>query len=215
MQRLRDQMRMTLARVFPDKPYSVAVFSQDELTSVKKTEATKPFRPQNWYIGEPALIEHIEAFRTANRPSYEALLKEEYNSFYQMARRHRGEIGKQLTSTKRLFQMALMRGDGPEAAKLYEWIKQQRIPDDNTLNHFFAHAAGDRAMAPVELLTNAPGGIDLTKERMNVDIEGNSASVAAPMDVKAMENIEINALYIKDLAINPLNDLPALLGISN
>ena len=58
------------------------------------------------------------------------------------------------------------------------------------------------------------GGIDLTANRMNLDIEKDKAQISQPMDLKALENIEINALYIKSIEIKPLTNLPQLLGVS-
>lgn len=60
----------------------------------------------------------------------------------------------------------------------------------------------------------ATGGIDLTTGRMNVDIGGDNAAAVQPIDIKALENIEINALYIKDLQIRPLENLPQVLGVN-
>jgi hypothetical protein len=58
------------------------------------------------------------------------------------------------------------------------------------------------------------GGIDLTAERINLDLEKDKAQISQPMDLKALENIEINGLYIKNIEIKPLTNLPQLLGIS-
>ncbi len=58
------------------------------------------------------------------------------------------------------------------------------------------------------------GGIDLTANRMKVDVDSDKAAISQPMDLKALENIEINGLYIKDIEIKPLNNLPQSLGIS-
>ncbi|MBF0570248.1 MAG: hypothetical protein HQL12_00090 [Candidatus Omnitrophica bacterium] len=57
------------------------------------------------------------------------------------------------------------------------------------------------------------GGIDLTANRMNLDMDSDKSAVAAPMDMKALENLEIHGLYIKDIEIKPLNNLPELLGV--
>jgi hypothetical protein len=60
-----------------------------------------------------------------------------------------------------------------------------------------------------------PGGIDLTAKRMDLEVEKDKAAVGQPMDLKVLENIEINGLYIKDIKIKPLNNLPELLGVSS
>jgi serine/threonine protein kinase len=60
----------------------------------------------------------------------------------------------------------------------------------------------------------APGGIDLTASRMKLEVDPDKASVSQPMDLKALENIEINGLYIKDIEVKPLKDLPQVLGVS-
>jgi len=62
---------------------------------------------------------------------------------------------------------------------------------------------------------SGPGGIDLTAKRMNLEVASDKASAVQPMDLKALENIEINGLYIKDIAIKPLHNLPQLLGVSS
>jgi hypothetical protein len=72
--------------------------------------------------------------------------------------------------------------------------------------------------SPLKTSANAamavPGGIDLTSKRMKLEVDSDKSAVAAPMDLKALENIEINGLYIKTIEIKPLNDLPELLGVS-
>jgi len=62
-----------------------------------------------------------------------------------------------------------------------------------------------------------PGGIDLTSDRMKLDVDSDSALKAAGqvMDLKALENIEINGLYIKSIDISPIKNLPELLGITS
>lgn len=57
------------------------------------------------------------------------------------------------------------------------------------------------------------GGIDLTVKRMKLDVDSDRSAVGQPMDVKALDNAEINGLYIKDIAIKPLKNLPEMLGI--
>jgi len=59
------------------------------------------------------------------------------------------------------------------------------------------------------------GGIDLTAKRMDLEIEKDKAAVSQPMDLKVLENIEINGLYIKDIEVKPLKDLPEMLGVSS
>ena len=59
-----------------------------------------------------------------------------------------------------------------------------------------------------------PGGIDLTAKRMNLDVDSDKSAVSQPIGLKALENIEIKGLYIKDIQIKPLKNLPELLGIS-
>ncbi len=41
-------------------------------------------------------------------------------------------------------------------------------------------------------VTTGPGGIDLTADRMKLDIERDQAQIIAPMDLKALENIAMN-----------------------
>ena len=64
-------------------------------------------------------------------------------------------------------------------------------------------------------MKSAPGGIDLSVDRMKLDVDSDKAAVSAPMDLKALENIEINGLYIKDIQIKPLENLTELLGIGS
>jgi len=59
------------------------------------------------------------------------------------------------------------------------------------------------------------GGIDLTAKRMKLEVDSDKAALSQPMDLKALGNIEINGLYIKDIEIKPLNNLPQLLGFSS
>lgn len=59
----------------------------------------------------------------------------------------------------------------------------------------------------------APGGIDLTAKRMKLEVDSDKGAVNQPLGTKALENIEINGLYIKDIAIKPLKNLPEMLGI--
>ncbi len=58
------------------------------------------------------------------------------------------------------------------------------------------------------------GGIDLTAGRMNLDVNADNAATASPVDLRAIENIEINGLYIKDLRIRPMTNLPQVLGLA-
>ena len=58
-----------------------------------------------------------------------------------------------------------------------------------------------------------PGGIDLTSKRMKLEVDSDKSAVAAPLDLKTLENIEINGLYIKNIQIKPINNLPEWLGV--
>ena len=60
----------------------------------------------------------------------------------------------------------------------------------------------------------APGGIDLTSRRMNLEVDSDKAAGSQLLDLKALENIEINGLYIKEIEIRPLNNLPEVLGVA-
>ncbi len=55
---------------------------------------------------------------------------------------------------------------------------------------------------------------NITANPMNVDVATDKASLTEPMDLKALENIEINGLYIKDIIIRPMTNLPQVLGVS-
>ena len=66
----------------------------------------------------------------------------------------------------------------------------------------------------ISRIINPTGGIDLTTDRMNIDIEKDKAQISQQIDLKVLENIEINDLHIKNIEIKPLKDLPALLGVS-
>jgi len=59
----------------------------------------------------------------------------------------------------------------------------------------------------------ALGGIDLTAKRMDLEVATDKSSANQPLDLKTLENIEINGLYIKDIEIKPLKNLPEMLGI--
>jgi len=75
-------------------------------------------------------------------------------------------------------------------------------------------AANDRAKGNVPISELSPGGIDLTPKRLKLDVDSANAAVSQPIDLKKMENEEINGLYIKDIEIKPLHHLPELLGAS-
>jgi len=64
------------------------------------------------------------------------------------------------------------------------------------------------------MLNQGPGGIDLTAKRMIIDVDSDKSSTTAPLNLKALENIEIDGLYIKDIEIKPLKNLPQLLGVA-
>ncbi len=59
----------------------------------------------------------------------------------------------------------------------------------------------------------APGGIDLTDRRMDLEVDRDKSAVSQSMDLNSLENIEINGLYIKNIEIKPLKNLPEMLGI--
>ena len=62
---------------------------------------------------------------------------------------------------------------------------------------------------------SGPGGIDLTAKRMKLEVETDKAAVSEPMDLKQLENIEINGLYIKKIEIKPMKNLPEFLGVTS
>jgi len=66
-----------------------------------------------------------------------------------------------------------------------------------------------------DVTLTTPGGIDLTAKRMNLEIDKDRASVSESMDLKALENIEIKGLYIKDIELKPMNNLAQALGVSS
>ncbi len=81
----------------------------------------------------------------------------------------------------------------------------------------FYQEIGNSAQSPEPskaMNAQGPGGIDLTANRMKVDVESDKAMMARPMNLKVLENIEINGLYIKDIEITPLTNLPEALGIA-
>ena len=60
---------------------------------------------------------------------------------------------------------------------------------------------------------NERGGIDLTAEHMNLEVDKDKAQISQMIDLKELENIEINGLYIKDIEIKSLKNLSEVLGI--
>jgi len=92
---------------------------------------------------------------------------------------------------------------------------QEVIPKDLSLIRPAGPFRTDQAMKAAAQLSTGPGGIDLTANRMKLEVESDKAAVSRPMDLKALENIEIKGLYIKDIEIKPLNNLPELLGVSS
>ena len=57
------------------------------------------------------------------------------------------------------------------------------------------------------------GGIDSTVDLMKLDVDSDKAAINQAMDLKALEGIEINGLYIKDIEIKALHNLPEILGV--
>ena len=49
---------------------------------------------------------------------------------------------------------------------------------------------------------------------MKLDVDSDKAAISQSMDLQALESIEINGLYIKDIEIKPMTNLPLVLGIS-
>ncbi|MBF0523419.1 MAG: hypothetical protein HQL24_10255 [Candidatus Omnitrophica bacterium] len=96
-----------------------------------------------------------------------------------------------------------------ESAKSVDYatrlVSGDQIPAGSAFNALGAGFKGRRSDV---------GGIDLTTGRMKVDVDSDNAAAAQPMDLKALENIEINQLYIKSIEIKSLNNLPQMLGVS-
>ncbi len=114
-----------------------------------------------------------------------------------------------------LFQLSLAIQENPEEM-LNTFIgafKGARIGDFSQLSE----SPRDQAMDAVEEHRGAtgPGGIDLNAKRMKLDVESDKAAVSQPMDLKVLDNIEINGLYIKDIEIKSLTNLPEVLGVSS
>ena len=101
---------------------------------------------------------------------------------------------------------------------VFEWLKHyitEVNPDDTNLIRPAGKWGRDAAMKTAVQNESSPeGGIDLTPKRMKLEVDSDKSNVATPMDLKALENIAINGLYIKTIEIKPLNDLPELLGVS-
>ena len=57
------------------------------------------------------------------------------------------------------------------------------------------------------------GGIDLTADRMNLDIDRDPNTTNQPMGLTVLDSIEINGLYIKSIELKPLTNLLQLLGL--
>jgi len=97
-------------------------------------------------------------------------------------------------------------------------LGQMNLDSNNLYNPIAMKRTVERQIRRLnELIDIAPeevGGIDLTDDRMKIDMESDKAAVSQPMDLKALENINIDGLYIKDIEIKPLTNLPQLLGIS-
>jgi len=91
-----------------------------------------------------------------------------------------------------------------------------RILDRYRLINLIRERVFDNSMAATtsKKSMGGPGGIDLTSKRMKLEVDSDKAAVSQSMNLKALENIEINGLYIKDMRIKPLKNLPELLGVA-
>jgi len=61
---------------------------------------------------------------------------------------------------------------------------------------------------------NNPGGIDFHPDYLDIQTQGNGLNVSSPLNMEAMENIEINGLVPFIFNITPVNNLPQLLGVT-
>jgi len=107
-----------------------------------------------------------------------------------------------------------------ESSFLTHLVFNTELSDRLVSDHFvidnsqaMTSAKHDQAMNRIKSKLT-PGGIDLTTKRMNLEVDSDKAAVSQPMNLKMLDNIEINGLYIKDIKIKPLNDLPKFLGVS-
>jgi len=56
------------------------------------------------------------------------------------------------------------------------------------------------------------GGIDFHPDNFDIQTQGNGLNVSFPLDIEAMENIEINGLVPFIFSITPVSNLPLLMG---
>lgn len=75
-------------------------------------------------------------------------------------------------------------------------------------------ARTDNSMLTGQAEKRNTGGIDLTSGRMNVEVQSEALAADGPADVRTLENMEINQLYIMHIEIKPLENLPQRLGIA-
>ena len=61
-------------------------------------------------------------------------------------------------------------------------------------------------------LQNNPGGIDFNPDYLDIQTQGNGLNVLSPLNMEAMENIEINGLVPFIFSITPVTNLPLLMG---
>jgi len=57
-----------------------------------------------------------------------------------------------------------------------------------------------------------PGGIDFHLDYLDIQTQGSGLNVSPPLNIEAMENIEINGLVPFIFNITPVNNLPQLMG---
>ena len=99
---------------------------------------------------------------------------------------------------------------------LLEKIKKDhhvRIRRDRDINETFVEINNAQLNNSAEN-KRGPGGIDLTAKRMDLEVDSGKAGVDQSIVIKTLDNIKINGLYIKDIEVKPLKNLPELLGVS-
>ena len=85
-------------------------------------------------------------------------------------------------------------------------------------NHVLASVepSPDQAQLTQELVREEknPGGIDLTRKRLNLQTQGEGIEFNLPFDPNNLEKIPINGLTPVIFQITPVTDLPLLLGLA-
>jgi hypothetical protein len=105
--------------------------------------------------------------------------------------------------------------ESKNSEEVVDWKPLLGWPVSNpAMNAFHQNALPEKSrLSKVMNEELTPGGIDLTDDRFNMEIEQDKSQISQELDLEAFDNIVFDGLYIKNIEINPINNLPELLGV--